>query len=454
MSAKTLKRALSLGALIGAGLALTTGLAFANPVAITGGKVIALGQNGIIDGGTVVVDGGKIIAVGKDVKIPAGAKIIDAKGKIVAPGFIAVDSGLTAVEVSSLGSELGTRSKGITASFDPSYGLDPESSLIPAARLGGLTRAIVIPAAGNGGAGFGHEHDTAGASEADHASPSLFGGQAVAVDLGSKDGFITRGNLGVSVAFGGAGSRAVGGSHAAVVTSLKAMFEDVRFFIKNRASVDKGASRALGLSRTDLEALIPVVQGREPLIVDVSRASDIKQAIAFAKSQKVKIIVNGGEEGWRVAPELAAAGVPVILNPISNLPDNFDALGTRLENAKILKAAGVLVILKANENAMHRAREARYNAGNAVANGLSYQAALEGLTLAPAKAFGLSDKIGSLEVGKDADVVVWSGDPLEPLSQPEVVLIRGQEQNLMSRGRKLAERYKAGPTDTPPAYSY
>ena len=178
-----------------------------------------------------------------------------------------------------------------------------------------------------------------------------------------------------------------------------------------------------------------------PVIVKVDRASDIREVIAFAREQKIRIILDGAAEGWRVAGEIARAGVPVIVDAFANLPHSFSELGATLENAARLHAAGVKVTIKAGSGAAHRARELRYAAGTAVAHGLPWREALAAITANPAALFGVSDRIGSLAPGKEADLVIWSGDPLEPLSQPSAIFIRGVEQPLTSRPLQLRDRY-------------
>lgn len=436
-------------------LAAAAVLAFAAPaaaetVAVTNARVLTMGPQGEIKNGTVVIRDGKIAAVGANVAVPAGARVIDAAGKIVTPGFVIADSYLGAHEITSLGDDLSPNTPGLTAAFDVQYGLNPDSFVIPVARLGGVTRAVVVPAYGGGGQG-GHEHDGAGAYGHD-VPRSLFSGQAAVVDLGQDADMLTKAKVAMTAPLGELGARAAGGARGASFVLLKAALDDVRWYQANKAAYDAGSARDLNLSRADLEALIPVVEGRMPLLVSVNRASDIRQALRFAKEQKLKLIIDGGAEAWKLAPEIAAAGVPVILNPIANLPGNLETLGATLENAAALDAAGVTVVIKSNEENSHRAREVRYNAGNAVAHGLPYGAALKALTINPAKVFGVADRIGSLEAGKEADLVIWSGDPLEPLSQAEAVFVKGEQQPMTSRALELRDRYKAA-GDLPPAYA-
>jgi imidazolonepropionase-like amidohydrolase len=224
----------------------------------------------------------------------------------------------------------------------------------------------------------------------------------------------------------------------------------VRFYMRNKQGFDRGDSRDLGLSRADLEALIPVVEGRMPLLVRVDRASDIRQVLKVAREDRLKVIIDGGAEAWMLAGEIASAGVPVIINPLTNLPGNFERRAATLENAARLQAAGVVFAIQGNGGG-HRARETRFNAGNAVANGLSYDAAVKAITVNPARIFGMSDRVGTLEAGKEADVVVWDGDPLEPMTRPVAIFVRGAQQPMTSRQTELRDRYLR-PTDYPPAY--
>ena len=183
----------------------------------------------------------------------------------------------------------------------------------------------------------------------------------------------------------------------------------------------------------------------------VSRAADIRHALKLMREEKIKIILDGAEEGWMVAEEIAEAGVPVIVNPLEALPSSFEALASRLDNAARLQAAGVLVAIKSTRD-FNILRQLRLNAGTAVANGLSYRAALETITINPARIWRIADRTGSLQAGKDADVVVWSGDPLETTSYPTAIFIAGIEQPDTSRRLQLRDRYLKSGDGYPPAY--
>ena len=189
-----------------------------------------------------------------------------------------------------------------------------------------------------------------------------------------------------------------------------------------------------------------------PVIVTVNRAADILQVLRLAEEGNIRVILDGAVEGWLVADRIAAAGVPVLLNPLDNLPANFEMRAARQENAARLHAAGVVIAIKGNEGSTHRARDVRYNAGNAVANGLPYEAAIAAITVNPARIFG-EEGFGALAAGQAGDVVIWSGDPLEPLSNAETIFIGGAEQAPTSRQHLLRDRYATGGEGPmPPAY--
>ncbi|KQY89887.1 amidohydrolase family protein [Brevundimonas sp. Root1423] len=445
-------KSLILGAACAAAL---TSPAFAQSLtAITGGRVLT--GTSVIENGTVVIQNGRVVSVGTGAA-PSGARIIDARGKVVAPGFVAVDSGLGASEISSVGGsdDQSNGANSISASFDVSYGLDPWSFTLPVARLGGITRAIVVPSHPGGSGGHNHQDDSdfAGVGEGGYQAPSLFAGQAAVIHLAQGTDILVKPRVAMVAPFGEAGAGVAGGARGAEFTQFKETLAEVRLYARNKAAYDRAGLRDLSLSRADLEALIPVANGSMPLIVTVHRAADIQQVLRLAREEGVKVILDGVEEGWLVAGQIAAAGVPVLLNPISNLPGNLETRAVRMQNAAVLDAAGVTIAIKGNEGSIHRARETRYNAGNAVSHGLSYESAIEAITVNPAKIFGMAGEIGELRAGAAADVVVWSGDPLEPLSIAETIFIDGAEQAPTSRQFLLRDRYRSGGEGAmPPAY--
>ncbi len=431
-------------------LAAAGGLALAAPasaetIAITGARIETAGPAGVIPNGTVVITDGRITAVGAGVRVPAGARVVDGAGKVVTPGLVAASTNLTVAELDNVRE---TRDDvpgaGLSAGFDIAYGVNPASALIPLARQTGVTRAVVTPAPVRGGGG---EEDaelglasgyTAGGGEAAHRDPGLFGGQAAIVRLADGDPDpVIRARVAVTLDIGRNGATSTRGT---VFVLMRSALAEARQFARNRARHDRGDEIASRYTREDLEALLPVAEGRVPFLVRVHRAADIRQVLRFAAAEHVHVILEGAEEGWEVAPELAAAHVPVIVDAQEDLPMTFDQLGARLDNAARLQAAGVTVAIEGSRD-FNNLREARFNAGVAVANGLPYEAAIASLTSAPAKMWGFGDRSGSLEAGKEADVVLWSGDPLEVTTWPEAVFIAGREQPTTSRGQQLRDRY-------------
>jgi imidazolonepropionase-like amidohydrolase len=430
----------------------------ADTVAITNARILTAGPAGEIASGTVVFRDGKITAVGANVAAPAGARVIDAHGGVVAPGFFATGSLLGEVEVGSLGNDLQVNNPDIGAAFDVQYGLNPASGLLPVARLGGLTSAVVLPIP----AGQREEADetdddasdyTAGPDHDGSKSHGLFAGQGSVIDLGVGETILTKARVAMVVPFGQGGAAVAGGARGAEFVALREAFADVRDYMKNKAAYERAGYRDLALSRGDLEALIPVVEGKMPIVAVVRRASDIRQVLALAREEHVKVILDGAQEAWMVAPEIAQAGVPVLLNPLDDRPESYEELAATMDNAGRLAAAGVTVALESTGGSA-RVRETRYGAGNAVSHGMAYGAALAAITINPAKIFGVADRTGSLEPGKDADLVIWTGDPFEPLSQATAVFVHGVAQPMTSRQIELRDRYKDLGQPLPPAYSH
>jgi hypothetical protein len=231
------------------------------------------------------------------------------------------------------------------------------------------------------------------------------------------------------------------GSRGHSVERLRELFDDVDSYRRNRASFERNASRRLIAQRLDLEALIPVLDGRELVVIRAAAEVDIRAALAIAAERRLRIAILGGTEAWRVATELAAARVAVLLDPTDNLPGDLGAVDVRDDNATVLARAGVTVGIS-TLGAQSAARTIRQLAGIAVAQGLPWPKALAAITEVPAQLYGGAAERGTLERGKIADVVVWSGDPLELSSRAEVVIIGGVVQSLATHQTKLLDRYK------------
>lgn len=394
-------------------------------IAITGGTLYPV-SGPKIENGTILLRDGKIAAVGADIAIPDGATRVDAAGQWVTPGLIHLRTTLGLKLLESGGqveTEEDLREGEIKASFSVAQGLDPASMTIPVARLEGITSAAAVPSVG------------------------LIPGQAALIDLAgtSVDEMLIKAPAAMLADLSQGGKAAGGGSRAGAVLRLERVLRDAREYAERKDDFRRNRIQPLAATAEDLEALQPVLRAELPLFVIANRRSDIESALRIAREFKLRIGIYGGVEAWQVAAPLAAAKVPVILEPLTDLP-TFDALGARLDNATLLREAGVSVVA-AQSDAAHF-RDLRQAAGNEVRNGMSWDDALRTVTLAPAEAALVSDRYGSLEIGKVANVVVWSGDPLELSSRVERLFIRGQQVPLVSRQTELLRRYRR----LPPAY--
>jgi imidazolonepropionase-like amidohydrolase len=404
-------------------------------IAIIGGKVYPV-SGPPIEGGTVVIVNGKIAAVGRNVLIPAGAQRIDATGKIVTPGFVNAATQLGVQEVSEVSDTRDMSARGkdnIAAAFTVWDGLNPNSVMMAPARKEGITSFIVMPTGG------------------------LVAGQAALLDVvpGTTTDMIIRAPVAMIAEVGD--PRAAGlNARGELIVKLRELLDDTRFFRTHLDAFDRAQTRPFAASRLDLQAMIPVIEGRLPLVITVDRASDIDAAMRLAREFNVKLIVGGGAEAWMMADRLAAAHIPVLTGAMNNIPAGFAALGQRQENAALLRKAGVSVAIIGNagggDEEAFNVRNLKQEAGNAVAYGMTWDDALHAVTLAPAEIFGVADRVGSLQPGREGNVVVWSGDPFEFTTKVEHVFVRGHEYNDKTRQDLLMERYKTLPNthNSPP----
>jgi imidazolonepropionase-like amidohydrolase len=413
-------------------ISVSFGLAFlfaasapAQTIAITGGRVFPV-SGPPIDNATVLIRDGRIVQVGTNVSVPAGARRIDATGKWVTPGLVDAQTQLALVDEPGNGDVAARgRNDALTPSFRVWEGINPRSVYIQPARQHGVTTVIVAPRAAG-----------------------IVSGQGTMIDL--VDGTLTDMLLnGPATMFGTFDSRPENiGSRGELFARFRELLDDTKTYIRRRADFERNQSRPFVAGRNDLEAMIPVVEGRQTIAIEANRASDIEMALQIAREYSLKMMIVGGEEAWMVAPKLAAANVPVLIGAMNNIPLSFSTLGARQENAGLLRAAGVSVALIGNgpggENNFN-VRNIRQEAGNAVAYGLPWNDALRAVTLAPAEMFGVADRVGSLQAGREANVVVWSGDPFEFSSLAEHVFVRGRESTALSRQDELERRYRTLP---------
>lgn len=410
-------------------------IAFATPaaaetIAITGGTVATAVGETIFENGTVIIVDGRITAVGTGLPIPAGARRIDATGRHVTPGIITGMSTLGIVEIAAVNesNDASAARSPFAAAIDVAPAINPRATAIAIERMGGVTRAVVGP-------------ELAG---------DVFAGQGAIISLAEGGDPLLQARAFQFVELGEAGAQVAGGSRPAAWLNLRNGLEEAERYARNPAVFESGRERQSLVKRLDAQALVPVVTGRQPLVIHVDRASDIIAVLALRQQfPRSRLILLGAREGWLVADRIAAAQVPVITLSLFDLPDAFESLASTRSNVGRLVAAGVKVGFGVyGGDSAAQPRNLPYFAGNAVAqgsvpggNGLTRGQALATITSAPAAIFGMADA-GTLEPGKRGDVVIWDGDPLDVTSAPVTVLINGVAQPLTSRQTLLRDRYR------------
>ena len=392
--------------------------ALANNYAIVGGKVHTMGSKGTIEKGTVLIKDGRIESVLANGTAPQGYEVINAAGKVVTPGFIGALTSLGLVEVSSSSGVVDssiekTPISNTGAALDVQYAINPDSSLLAITRLEGMTSAAT----------------------AINSSHYLFGGLGAIISLSGQSPVLKSAAF-MTIDVGSEGAENAGGSRAALWVMLDKVLQEA----ENASSTLSAEKPWYGLNtRSDVDALKRVLKGEVPLLMRADRAADIRQVISFKdRHPNIKVVLVHGVEAWRVADQLAKASIPVVIDPEYNLPGGFDQMGATLSNAARLHEAGVQVAIGMDT---HNIRLAAQHAGNAVANGLPHQAGLEALTSVPAGIFGVDNDIGILKPGSFADIVIWSGDPLEVTEAAETVFVGGEPIDMESRQTKLRDRY-------------
>lgn len=388
------------------------------------GATVWPGDGPAIENATLVITNGRVVSITAAGAVPAGATRVDAPaGSVITPGFIATEAPLGLVEISLEASSNDEAPEGddvdpVRAAFTAVDGFNPRSTLIPVARTGGVTTAVITPEGG------------------------LVSGTSTCLDLAGArtDEMMVREVCAVHVHLDDSGIAVAGGARPAAVSRLRELLDDARLYGRQRAAFDRRAVREMRVSRLDLERLQDVLARRIPMVVQVSRASDILRVLDVARAYNLRLILSGAEEAWLVADRIAAADVPVILQPLTNLPSGFATLGSRYDNATLLRRANARVII--TTAGAHNLWNLRQEAGNAVASGLSREDALRALTLEPARAFGLDADHGRLATGQVASFTIWSGDPFEVSSRATALYIRGAAVSLRTRQTDLFDRYR------------
>ena len=413
-----------------AAAALLASPALAQTVAITGGKVVIGDGSAPIEGGTVVLRDGKVVAAGSGVAVPAGAQVVDASGRWVTPGLFAGFSRLGLVEVEAVNeTNDSSASRGeFSAAIDVTPAINPKVSAVAVNRAAGITRAVVAPI----------------------APAAIFAGMGAVIDLGDDYNAVTRARAFQFVELGETGSAKAGGSRASAFLEFRNALIEARALANGQRGVPAHPHDAL-LNRQDAAALVPVVNGEMRLLVHVERASDILNVLKLREEfPALKLVLAGVSEGWLVANQIAAAGVPVIASALNDLPSEFEKTAATQSNIGRMKRAGVTVSIgMINDNDAHRLHYSPQYAGNLVAlqripgaSGLTWDQAFAAISSGPAQALGVDAMLGSLKPGRQGDVVIWDGDPLELSSAPVAVMIDGVQQPLDNRQARLRDRYR------------
>jgi imidazolonepropionase-like amidohydrolase len=411
---KNLSRSFSLS-LVAAGL-LASGAVSAQSIAIINATLHTSTEQGILENASIVMDKGMISAINpSEVKAD---NIIDAKGKIVTPGFIASVNQLGLVEVGAVAGSRDGKDDKADIEFDVSLAFNAHSSLIPYARKGGITRDIITPQGGE----------------------SIFAGLATVVDLGGNFDSTFQKQAALVVHLG---ERRKGSRAFTLQTLIKKLDE-------HNTLLSKKDKKDNAKPSTEEQVLSDVLAGKMPLLVSASRAADIVELIKLKQQYGINLVINGAQDAVVVKERLAKANVPVIISAMDSLPSSFDSLHASLNNAAVLENAGVKIILTVGGDSSHNMYQLRFDAGNAVSYGMTAEGALRAVTSNVADVFNIN--AGSIEVGKAADVVIWSNDPFELSSHVSTIIINGEEVSTESRQDKLRDRYTTDST-MPRAYT-
>jgi imidazolonepropionase-like amidohydrolase len=403
-------------------------------IAITGGKLLTV-SHGTIENGVLILADGKIAAVGTaaEVKVPKGAQIVDAKGMTVYPGLIDPESnfGLTEISADSMTNDLVEHSDEIMPHMHVADAFHSETDLIPVARLNGITNAVVAP-----------------------ASDDSIAGQDIFIQLyGSRAQMMLATDIALAMNYGaeqrrrggpGGGRAAYPSTRMGLITELRQTFLDTEDYMAKRDAAAKKDDKAF---KRDLkfEALIPYLKGERPVVIGVYEAYDVETIMTLANEFHLKVILNHVTQSQEILDGIAAYKIPVIIGSIYDAPradERYDAVYTL--PAELVKRGVKIAISSADGGgpaSSHSSRNLPYAAGFAVAYGLPYDDALKAITLNVADMFGFGDKLGSLDVGKMANIVVANGDPLDVRSDVRQVYIQGVAVPMVSRQTQLRDEY-------------
>jgi imidazolonepropionase-like amidohydrolase len=401
----------------------------AESLAITNATIHTVTKQGVLTNATVVIDNGKIIAINPE-KIDADV-VFDAMGKILTPGLIGSMNSLGLVEVNAVSRTRDARDKKADITFDASLAYNPLSTVVPYTRKGGITSNVTVPGGGD----------------------SMFKGQAFVTDLsGEFDSVFIKENA-VIIDLGAKSS----GSRALNLQKLRYQLEDAQKALTKAAEEAKSVKtdkKADEKSKTpkelkrDEKIINAILAGDKPLVAYADRATDLLELLKLKAEFKIDLVIAGGADAILISEQIAAAKVPVVFGALDNLPSSFDSLHSSLENTAKLTQAGINVALAVHD--AHNLYQLRFEAGNAIANGLTREQALAAVTANVADAFNIN--AGRIAVGKRADLVLWNADPFELSTKVDKMWIDGKEYSTQSRQDELRKRYTTK-SDMPRGYS-
>ena len=399
--------------------------AAAQDMFISDAKVVSNTASGILENQDIIVRNGKITQIGTDLTAPEGVEAIDANNRWITPGLIAPFSRLGLMDIGGedVTNDTSSGESETSVSELASDSFNPKSVFIANTRRMGITHAVISPSA---------------------AGHSIFGGTGAVVNLSGEYDSVEKPRAFVFVQLGESGTQRAGGSRAAALQQFRAALDDAGAYPSRYDGPEDGDA----LSRQDASALFKASRGQMPFLISANRAQDMLNIIKLKKDYgSLDIIILGAAEAWKIADELAAADIKVMVDPHDNLPDSFDSVEARLDNVVLLDTAGVdYAITNASALGIQRPATLAQHAGNAVGNGLDWEKAFAAISSTPAKWFGLGS--ASLSQGSDATLVVWDGDPLNVTSAPTNMFINGERQSLKSRQTALRDRYNPTSNDT------
>ena len=401
----------------------------AESLAITNATIHTVTEQGVLTNATVVIDNGKIIAINPD-KIDADVTF-DAMGKTLTPGLIGSMNSLGLVEVNAVSRTRDARDKKADITFDASLAFNPRSTIVPYTRKGGITSNVTVPGGGD----------------------SMFKGQTFVTDLsGEFDSvFIKENSVIIDLGAKSSGSRALN------LQKLRYKLEDAQKALTKAAEEEKSAKKDTKADdkkktpkelKRDEKIINAILAGDKPLVAYADRATDLLELLKLKAEFNIDLVIAGGADAILISEQIAAANVPVVFGALDNLPNSFDSLHSSLENTAKLTEAGVNVALAVHD--AHNLYQLRFEAGNAIANGLTKEQALAAVTANVADAFNIN--AGRIAVGKKADLVLWSADPFELSTKVDKMWIGGKEYSTQSRQDELRKRYTTK-SDMPRGYT-